>query len=433
MRRFEDIYVAVWCFVMQMTGTLLIPFIQGTIPAYMLALGSTAIVFLKIRSWNVPPIVVRYLISFSIFLALWLLLLGGSQLGLLLSDRRDFGLVYMVDPIDNTIVLRSTLFTQSLYLLCCVLIALYFRYFFQEKWMRYIFWSAYFLALYGLYEWLFFLVTHESGDFLVNRTFFGGHTASWSQTMSFGGIDLLRIKSTMLEPSVFAAAVIPYFFLALEHRKMVLASLLFFTAVFSTSTSCYIALVACLLIRSFWTGELRWVYLAVLVLVGIFLGSMALFYPDVFRDLFHDKLAGLNASGAGRLGDILSGLDLLSTYTVPNWIFGIGVGYAYLRVPDAILINCGLLGLGAFLWVFCRPVFLLPITPGYGGIRTALFGILVLFAISLTEFYIPSTWMFLGLAYYKLDEYRRNQRIQARSVAPTQRPPVKEEPTPGLT
>jgi len=401
--------VATWCVAMPMTGTLLLPWVQGTIPPYMLAFGSVVLVFLKIRSWNVPPTVVRYLVTFSFVFFLWLLLLAGSQLGLAISDRRDFGFVYMVDPGDFTVVLRSTLFTQSLYLLACVLIALYFRYFFQERWMRYVFWGAYFLAIYGIYEWLFFLVFRESGDFLVNRTFFGGHTASWSQLVSFGGIDLLRIKSTMAEPSVFAAAVIPYLFLAMDRGKVVLSLMLLFTAVFSTSTSCYIALTACLLIRSFRTGELRGVYLSLLVFVGVFLCCMDVFYPESFRDLFQDKFNGYNESGALRLNDLASVEDLLQTFSPANWIFGVGVGYAYLQVPDALLVNSGLLGLGVFLWVFIKPAWFLPMTPGYAGLKIGIMGILILCAISLTEQYIPSTWMFLGLAYYKLEEYRKSR------------------------
>ena len=40
-------------------------------------------------------------------------------------------------------------------------------------------------------------------------------------------------------PGQIAAAVVPYFFLALDTRKYLLTALVFFTAFFSTSTSCY--------------------------------------------------------------------------------------------------------------------------------------------------------------------------------------------------
>ena len=86
--------------------------------------------------------------------------------------------------------------------------------------MRYVLWGAWFLALYGIYEWLFFLIFKQPGDFIANRMY-GDHPGSWSQTMQVGPLTLLRIKSTFGEPSWFSAAVIPYFFLALQIQAKV--------------------------------------------------------------------------------------------------------------------------------------------------------------------------------------------------------------------
>ena len=72
-------------------------------------------------------------------------------------------------------VFRSALFTQSLYLAACVCIALFFRFFFRAEWMRYVLWGGWFLAIYGIYEWLFFLIFKQPGDFIVNRTYGDAH------------------------------------------------------------------------------------------------------------------------------------------------------------------------------------------------------------------------------------------------------------------
>jgi hypothetical protein len=409
MRKFEEIYVAIWCIVMPVTGTVLLPSVQGTIPAYMLALGSGLLIFLKIRSGEISPAIIEYGKAFLYVFLLWLLLLAGSQLGLLVSDRHDFRGASMIDPNDNTIILRATLFTQSLYLLACVMIALYFRYFFQASWMRYVYWGGFLLAGYGIYEWTFFLVFHQTGDFLVNRTF-GDHPASWSQPISFGGIQLLRIKSTLGEPTFFAAVVIPYFYLAMDGGEILLSSLLLFAALFSTSTACYIALGASLFIKSFWSGRVQWKFLGLLGVVALFLGALALLFPDTFQSMFLDKFNGDNNSGAMRIDSTASKNDLYRSFTIPNWIFGVGFGYSYMSIYDALLVNTGVIGLGVFLWMFIRPLIFLPARPGYEGHKAGLLGILIMCGLSLSELFLPTTWMFLGLAYYKLAQYRREQR-----------------------
>ncbi len=414
-----------WCVVMPITGTVLVPSLQGTVPAYMLAFGSLILVFMKVRSGEIPPAVIRYLKVFLGLFLLWLMLMVASQLGLMASDRRDFGSAPMVDMDDDTILFRRTLFTQSLYFLSCVLIALYFSYFFKARWMRFVHWGGYFLAGYGIYEWTYFLIFHETGDFLVNRTF-GLHTASWSQEVSLGGLTLLRIKSTLGEPTFFTAAVLPYLFFALDARKWVLSAMLLFTAIGSTSTACYLALPAVLLVQTFWTRRIRWNYLLILALFGLVVLAMATFYQDTFLGMFLDKFNGDNDSGAIRRDNALALQELYGTFTIPNWIFGIGFGYAYLNIYDALVVNTGLIGLGVFLWVFLRPFLFLPTSPGYEGLKAGLLSLLILSGLSLSELYLPTTWMFLGLAYFQLAELRRS-RAEAARRQPSFMPPAHAE------
>lgn len=415
MRKLEEIYVAIWCVVMPITGTVLLP-VQGTIPAYVLAFGSLILVFMKVRSGEIPPSVMRYLKTFLSLFLVWLMLLVASQLGLMASGRRDFGSVNMIDMDDNTVLFRRTMFTQSLYFLACVLIALYFRNFFKPRWMRYVHWGGYLLAGYGIYEWTFYLIFHQTGDFLVNRSF-GEHTASWSQAVSFGGLDLLRIKSTLGEPTFFTAAVLPYLFLALDARKWVLSAMLLFTAIGSTSTACYLALPTVLFVQTFWTRRIRWPYLAILAFFGFVVLVIALAYPDTFRGMFTDKFNGDNDSGAIRKDNALALQELYGTFTIPNWIFGLGFGYAYLNIYDALVVNTGIIGLAVFLWAFLRPAIFLPTTEGYEGLKAGLLSILLLSGISLSELYLPPTWMFLGLSWFALTEYNRSRADAAAQAA----------------
>ena len=406
--KIEEGFVALWCVVMPVTGYVLIPAVQGTIPAYLMAFGSLILVLCKIRSGEMDVRTRLYFKSLLSIFLIWILLFVGSQLTLILQQRHDFGNAPLIQPEINQVAFRSTLFTQSIYLSACVLTAVYFRYFFKEEWLRYVYAGGYFLAGYGIYEWTYFLVFHQTGDFLGNRMF-GDHPGSWSQTLDMGGLRMVRIKSTLGEPSFFAAVVLLYLYLAIDARKRVLAGMLLFTAVFSTSTSCYIALGATLLITSFWTGRPRFGQFSILIAVGGFLAFVAVIDPDLFRGMFEDKISGHNESGQDRVESAAAISQLLGSFTLPNWFFGVGFGYVYSDIYRALLVNTGLIGLGTALWIFGRPLWQLPVQPGSEGIKAGLLALALLCAISLSELFLPSTWMFVGLAYYRLDQVRRKQ------------------------
>jgi hypothetical protein len=409
--KIEELFVAIWCVVMPVTGTLLVPSIQGTVPAYMMAFCSVLFVLLRLQRGEIPPAVAGYAKSALNILLIWLFLLVASQVGLMMSDRHDFSGAEMIEGDDNSIVFRTSLFTQSIYLAACALIALYFRYFFKESWMRYVFYGGYFLAGYGIYEWIYYLVFHQSGDFLANRTFGEvEHPASWSQSINFGGLTLLRIKSTLGEPAFFTGAVLPFLFIALDYRKVALSVLLIFVALFSTSTSCYLGLILCLFIKSIWSGRIKASYFFILCLVAAFLIGMALLFPDTFYAAFSQKLSGDNLSGKTRLNGMTITRDLLGTFTIPNWLFGLGFGYVYNSVFLAILENTGIIGLIVFVSILFRPILFLPIKPESEGLKLGLVAIALLFSMTLSEIFLPTTWMFLGLAYGKLDSIRQSQR-----------------------
>src|SRR5271165_6882392 len=109
-------FMPLWCTVMPLTSFLLIPSVQGTIPAYVLAFVSAFFVILS-RDDARPSIQrTRYFTVALVVAGIWLLLVCGSQLGHLLSNRHDFGEMFLIEPNDTSVVFRKTLFTQSLYL-----------------------------------------------------------------------------------------------------------------------------------------------------------------------------------------------------------------------------------------------------------------------------------------------------------------------------
>jgi hypothetical protein len=259
---------------MPVTSFLLIPSIQGTIPAYLLAFASAGLVLVSGETGHFELQRNRYLSIAFLCAGIWLILFCGSQFGHLVSNRVGFGDLSLIRPEDTRVLFRPAMFTQTLYLGACICIALFFRFFFREEWMRYVLWGAWFLALYGIYEWIFFFVFGRSGDFIANRMY-GDHPGSWSQTIQVGPLTLLRIKSTFGEPSWFSAAVIPYFLLALHYKRKLLSAALLFCIVFSTSTSAFIAFTFALVLYGVFRRKIN----ASLLLAGLlFAGAFALLY-----------------------------------------------------------------------------------------------------------------------------------------------------------
>jgi hypothetical protein len=404
-------FVALWCVLMPLTSFLIIPAAQGTIPAYVLAFVSVFFVILS-RNDGQPNVTrIRYFKVAIFMAAAWLLLLCGSQLGHLFSNRHDFGDVFLNNPSDTRVVLRSVLFTQTLYLAACLCIALFFRFFFRAEWMRYVLWGGWFLAIYGIYEWLFFLIFGQTGDFLVNRTYGENlQTGSWSQMIQVGSLSLLRIKSTFGEPSFFSAAVIPYLFLGLEYKRKWLSAALLFCIVFSTSTSSYIALPFALIIYCFFRRKLS---LSIAVIIVLFAGAFATLYyvfPETYDGMFTAKLSGANDSGAIHQIAIETMNELINTFTVMNRLFGIGFGYFYASVFYAILVNTGWIGMLIYLYAFLKPTILLRADNGGLALKVGVATIFFLYYINVSELFLPTTWMFLGLAYWRLDQQRQEKK-----------------------
>ena len=410
-----DWFMALWCVLMPVTAFLLIPSVQGTIPAYLLGFASVFLVILS-RQGGQPSIQRTLYFKVALILAgIWLLLLCGSQLGHLLSDRRDFGDMFLNSPGDTRVVLRSVLYTQSLYLAAYVCIALFFRFFFRAEWMRYVLWGGWFLAIYGIYEWLYFLIFQQPGDFLANRAYGEDlHTASWSQAIQLGPFNLLRIKSTFGEPSFFSAAVIPYLFLALQYKRKWLSAALFFCVVFSTSTSSYIAFPFALIMYGFFQRKLN---LSIALIILLFAGTVATLYyayPETFDSMFTAKLNAANDSGEVHQGTMDAMYEAEKTFSLMNRLFGIGFGYFYGAVFNSVLINTGWIGLMVYLYAFLKPAFLLRSDNEGLALKVGVATLFFLYLINVSELFLPTTWMFLGLAYWRLDQ--QNQEKEAAQI-----------------
>ena len=320
--------MALWCIVMPLTSFLLIPSAQGTIPAYVLGFASVFLVIFS-RDWRQPATVseLRYFKIALLLAGSWLLLLCGSQLGHLLSDRRDFGDMVMNSPDDTRVVLRPVLYTQSLYLAACLCIALFFRFFFRHEWMRYVLWGGWFLAIYGIYEWLFFLIFQQTGDFIANRTYgeemrtgklVAGNPDGTSQLVTdkihlWRAFLFLRGGNSLSVPGGAKQAQMALGRAALLCRFLHLHLLLY-------------RLPFCLILYCLFQRKLN---LSIALLLLLFAGAVATLYyayPETFDSMFTAKMNGENDSGAIHQESAASDEETLKTFTPMNWLFGIGFG-----------------------------------------------------------------------------------------------------------
>jgi hypothetical protein len=411
MKSLPSWFMAIWCVLMPVTSFLLIPSAQGTIPAYILGFASVFLVILSREGGRPSTQQTHYFKVALVMAGIWLLLLCGSQLGHLVSNRHDFGDMFLNNPSDTRVVLRSVLFTQTLYLVACLCIALFFRFFFRAEWMRYVLWGGWLLAIYGIYEWLFFLIMGQPGDFLANRTYGEDlHTASWSQAIQLGPFNLLRIKSTFGEPSFFSAAVIPYLFLALEYRRKWLSAALLFCVVFSTSTSAFIGLPFALIIYSVFQRKLSSSIAVVILLFAAALATLYFVFPDTYDSMFTAKMNADNTSGGIHQEATQAMNETVKTFTFMNRLFGIGFGYYYGSVFSAVLINTGWIGIIAYCYAFLRPVILLRPDSGGLALKVGIATLFFLYFVNVSELFLPTTWMFLGLAYWRLDQQRQEKK-----------------------
>ena len=195
----------------------------------------------------------RYAWILLFFLITFMLLCIFSQIGILSIGIPTFGQVILTDPTDKSIFLRTSLFSQSLYLFSGVLTFLFLYLFYQPKWDRFIFLGSIILASYGLYEIFYFQFFGENGDFLSNRIFGHGRNVhnrgTLFATINLGSFKLLRLKSLTGEPSMYAFTILPYWIYALHSRKFKTTLILFISLIFTISTTAYFGIIIYLILN----------------------------------------------------------------------------------------------------------------------------------------------------------------------------------------
>ena len=385
---------------------LIFPEIQGTTPGNILTiLCIFLLIFTDLKSSN------KFLFLILVITLSWLIFFSFSQLLILLFPSRIqfYGLI-LINPNDDSIVFRKSLFTQSLYLLMVAIYSLFVYIRYNVRWDKYIQTSAALISIYGIYEVIYYIIFKNNGDFLSNRTFGpeGLNTGSWMQLFAINDIQLIRLKSLTGEPSMYALTILPYLFYGHSikwHWAIQLVILISLILTFSTSAILGLSI-----------GTIVYLYYKKISIykAGLTIALISLIcviFPEgsvsILKQSLADKITLNNFSGIDRCQTFISALNFWLNLNLLSQLFGVGFGT--IRSTDffsTLLVNTGLLGLIAFVSLFIFPVFVLGNDSRSIGLKQCLLATLIIMLVSVPEFSYLAPWTFLAMAYNKISTHR---------------------------
>ncbi|WP_416046161.1 hypothetical protein [Priestia megaterium] len=418
-----DRYYIILAFFLPISSYLLIPSVQGTTFGYLLTFLLPVFVLLyKNKRGEFYFDFMRIMVVF-IFVTMTAQMVLGFRQNVSLEGLR------LVDENLQPIMMRSSMITQSIYLVACFILFVFVKNFYNEEWDKYIFRGAILISIYGLYEFMYFFIFKDNGDFISNRTFGdGSFKGSLFQTYTVAGMTLQRVKSLTGEPSMFALTILPFWIYAARLKKKFLSLLFFTLLILSNSTTAFLGIAIYFLLIG--SKILKSPIKMYLVFSSMFIGSLIIGFEKIstiFQTNVVEKLSGQDVSGGARTEFMQQHIDYFMNMPFFNKLFGLGFGYV--RSTDffsTLLVNTGLIGITLFTLLFFYPVFKLGKTDKEVGLKYSLIVLYIAMMISVPEFSYLSTWLFLGIAYYYVKQQKiarinyakeRKQRISMQKVS----------------
>ena len=385
--------------------------VKGLVPSFLLILAQFSLDSSSTLVGRPRRDIIRSLALFLIVFAAWQSISQMSNVFWPPNLQR----AQLISPEDPSVVLlRKSLFTQSIYLVTCVIFYLYMRGHLRrhdnpDQLLRLARVGALVFVAYGFYEVFGYALLHQNVDFLSNRiTGNEGGNYSNFQRLALGGFDLVRMKSLSSEASMFAFSLLPFMILYRYQKDWAWIPLLA-AVIVSTSTTAYLGLL------TFFAGEAllfqRWRRLFIgCTVVGIawlYLQTTAVGHLIGFAT---DKIMLENNSGAMRSALFHNSINIYADGTLLHQLFGHGFGY--IRSTDGIstlLVNVGALGVLAYLIFTLYPFIRIRLNTDYR--RALLLGSIVAIVtsfVSVSEFFFFQTWFFTALAWHELYRDRQN-------------------------
>lgn len=394
-------YFKVWLLFVFITSFVLSNVIKGTTLAFIFSILSLpyALLVSKKKRVNFIKIICSFLVVYAVVIVL-------SQIFLTISNVPDYSNLVLISD-DKDLVLRNSLFTQSLYLLCSwitfAFVAVYFN---RDIHIKFLIWSLIAFIGYGFYLWLYYIITNENGDFISNREFAGGLIMpSQFQQIVIGGLPFARFVSLTMEPSMYVFTILPYYVYlsSLGYKKIsnfiLLSLLLTFSGTFVFGMIVYMITLVII------TRQKQYIlYSAVAIVVALFAYISIGLVRDIVNEIVISKLLQESDSGLDRFQSFYK--HMVFFFDLPVLLMLFGVGFGFIRSPEflsTILVNSGIVGFLLFFGVLLFPVYKLDNASRENiGLKCALILIAFMLITSVSEYSYPSIWVLAGIAYNKL-------------------------------
>ncbi|MCE7037595.1 hypothetical protein [Bacillus cereus] len=391
-----DRYFRAWALVIPVTSVLVVPGIQGTIPGYIFSfLLIFALLVCKLDSSKINTFKDMFVFTYIFIIMILISQLINGTINIPSLER-----VILVNKLDiNTEIFRGSLFTQSLYLIPCIILFCFIKNYYSKDWDKYIFWGIGIYAIFGLYEFFYYIIFNEFGDFLTNRNF-GEHETIrlGNQLMTIAGFTFQRINGLALEPSMFAFTVLPFWIYSIHTKRKRLSLILLCSLLLTASTTAFIGIILYYCYAILKSNQLRnfFIFTFGLLVILLFWDYVyAILDKTIFQKMFMETESGIDRSNF-----FMEHLSYFQDSSFLTKLFGIGFGYV--RSTDfftTILVNNGIVGFCLFSLLFAYPLFTLKNSYKNMGIKMALVVIYTTMMVSIPEFSFLSTWLFLGIAY----------------------------------
>lgn len=390
--------------------SILLTTVQGTTPAFVLTLlSAAALVGPDRRYMELLTFYAGFVLLYGIYLALSL---SGFTI-----DQPDLSQLTVIRDTYLYDQLKQTHLTQGLYLMVALTFTFIIYRYFQESFVRLAFYGILLLAAYGLYEFIFYAIFTENGDFLSNRNFGelesaasgAGEgdfaTGSLLQQSNIFGPGYMRLKSLVGEPSMYALTVTPFAVYAFAQRWWLIFAILFLTLFLSTSSTAVIGLAIGLGFVQIRRREDFVVYIAAFLLVAALLYFTSESIQDAADRLLFDKLD--TASGTERVRSFFNHAGVVVD---GNWIRMLfGLGFGTVRATDMfsnLLANVGVVGFLLYSALMLGPCFLMRRAPDREAIVAALLSIYFMEMLTVSEYAYLPPWFMVALGYARVRQQR---------------------------
>lgn len=385
--------------------------IQGTTPAFVLTLASFGILVGVDR---------RYfsLLAFSVgFWCVYALYMSASLSGYMIDDP-DYSRLTIIRNVFVYGRLRQTHLTQGFYLFAALLFTYLIYLYYQEAFLKYAFYGILLLSFYGFYEFIYFALFHDNGDFISNRNFgdlddaaagvINGVFASGSslQHSNLFGPGFMRLKSLVGEPSMYALTVTPFAVYAYARKWWLIFAILLISLVLSTASTAVIGLLVGLVYVEIRRRPEAILYVAGAAISVILLYATAEPVQRALDTLLFQKLD--TTSGSERLNYFFAHASVIFDGNPIRALFGLGFGTV--RSGDMLsnlLANVGLVGVLLYSALILGPCVLLRGGEDRNAIIAALLSIYFMEMLFVPEFgYLPP-WFMVALGYARVRERHR--------------------------